>query len=113
MPSENTMASFRNIDELIRTLDREKILLKEMFEKRKALSYRQEDALSLLDYKLERLKFLVESGVILSNDDFMELEEVHIYLSLICPILRTSGQKWKLLKYSDAKLVIKCIETIN
>ena len=70
MPSENTMASFRNIDELIRTLDREKILLKEMFEKRKALSYRQEDALSLLDYKLERLKFLVESGVILSNGDF-------------------------------------------
>lgn len=68
-----------------------------MFEKRKALSYRQEDALSLLDYKLERLKFLVESGVILSNDDFMELEEVHIYLSLICPILRTTTYLWDLL----------------
>ena len=61
MPSENTMASFRNIDELIRTLDREKILL-----------------LSLLDYKLERLKFLVDSGVILSNGDFLELEEVYL-----------------------------------
>lgn len=90
MPSENTMASFRNIDELIRTLDREKILLKEMFEKRKALSYRQEDALSLLDYKLERLKFLVESGVILSNGDFLELEEV--YLKFFEDVLQVNEQ---------------------
>ena len=90
MPSENTMASFRNIDELIRTLDREKILLKEMFEKRKALSYRQEDALSLLDYKLERLKFLVESGVILSNGDFLELEEV--YMKFFEDVLQVNEQ---------------------
>ena len=79
-----------NIDELIRTLDREKILLKEMFEKRKALSYRQEDALSLLDYKLERLKFLVESGVILSNGDFLELEEV--YLKFFEDVLQVNEQ---------------------
>ena len=90
MPSENTMASFRNIDELIRTLDREKILLKEMFEKRKALSYRQEDALSLLDYKLERLKFLVDSDVILSNGDFLELEEV--YLKFFEDVLQVNEQ---------------------
>lgn len=84
------MAAFRNIDELIRTLDREKVLLKEMFEKRKALSYRQEDALSLLDYKLERLKFLVESGVILSNGDFLELEEV--YLKFFEDVLQVNEQ---------------------
>lgn len=84
------MASFRNIDELIRTLDREKILLKEMFEKRKALSYRQEDALSLLDYKLERLKLLIESGVIISNGDFLELEEV--YLNFFEDVLQVNEQ---------------------
>lgn len=84
------MASFRNIDELIRTLDREKILLKEMFEKRKALSYRQEDALSLLDYKLERLKLLIESGVIISNGDFLELEEV--YLRFFEDVLQVNEQ---------------------
>lgn len=84
------MAAFRNIDELIRTLDREKILLKEMFEKRKALSYRQEDALSLLDYKLERLKCLIDSGVILSNGDFLELEEV--YLNFFEDVLQVNEQ---------------------
>ena len=84
------MAAFRNIDELIRTLDREKILLKEMFEKRKALSYRQEDALSLLDYKLERLKYLIDSGVILSNGDFLELEEV--YLKFFEDVLQVNEQ---------------------
>lgn len=84
------MAAFRNIDELIRTLDREKVLLKEMFEKRKALSYRQEDALSLLDYKLERLKLLIDSGVILSNGDFLELEEV--YLKFFEDVLQVNEQ---------------------
>ena len=84
------MAAFRNIDELIRTLDREKVLLKEMFEKRKALSYRQEDALSLLDYKFERLKHLIDSGVILSNGDFLELEEV--YLKFFEDVLQVNEQ---------------------
>ena len=84
------MAAFRNIDELIRTLDREKLLLKEMFEKRKALSYRLEDALSLLDYKLERLKHLIDSGVILSNGDFLELEEV--YLKFFEDVLQVNEQ---------------------
>ena len=81
---------FRNIDELIRTLDREKLLLKEMFEKRKALSYRQEDALSILDYKIERLKHLIDSGVILSNGDFLELEEV--YLKFFEDVLQVNEQ---------------------
>lgn len=84
------MAAFRNIDELIRTLDREKVLLKEMFEKRKALSYRHEDALSLLDYKLERLRHLIDSGVILSNGDFLELEEV--YLKFFEDVLQVNEQ---------------------
>lgn len=84
------MAAFRNIDELIRTLDREKILLKEMFEKRKALSYRHEDALSLLDYKLERLNHLIESGVILSTGDFLELEDV--YLKFFEDVLQVNEQ---------------------
>lgn len=102
------MAAFRNIDELIRTLDREKVLLKEMFEKRKALSYRQEDALSLLDYKVERLRVLIESGVILSNGDFLELEEV--YLKFFEDVLQVNEQ---IDVASVAQIITQLKETIE
>ncbi len=38
------MGTFHSIDELIRTLDREKILLKEMFAKRHSLQFRYDYA---------------------------------------------------------------------
>ena len=37
------MSTFRSIEELVKSLDREKELLKEMFAKRKSLSFRSEE----------------------------------------------------------------------
>ena len=43
------MGTFRSIDELIRTLEREKILLKEMFAKRHSLQFRYDYALEMTE----------------------------------------------------------------
>ena len=45
------MPAFHSIEELLKTLSREQRLLKELFAKRKILSFRYEDALALVDYK--------------------------------------------------------------
>ena len=41
------MSTFRSIEELVKSLDREKELLKEMFAKRKSLSFRYDYALEM------------------------------------------------------------------
>lgn len=45
------MSTFRSIEELVKSLDREKELLKEMFAKRKSLSFRYDYALEMTEYK--------------------------------------------------------------
>lgn len=54
------MNTFRSIDELVKMFEREKVLLKEMFYKRKQLSFRYDYALELTEYKEERIRFLIE-----------------------------------------------------
>lgn len=71
------MSTFRSIDELIRALDREKALLKEMFAKRHSLQFRYDDAMAMLDYREERMRFLLENGVIRDTGDCVELEDVY------------------------------------
>ena len=46
------MSTFRSIEELVKSLDREKELLKEMFAKRKSLSFRYDYALEMTEYPL-------------------------------------------------------------
>ena len=72
------MNNFRSIDELIQALSREKTLLKEMFAKRKTLSFRLDLAETLVDYKMSRIQYLVEYGVIRDNGNFLELEDVYL-----------------------------------
>lgn len=72
------MNSFRSIDELIQALSREKTLLKEMFAKRKTLSFRLDLAETLVDYKMSRIQYLVDYGVIRDNGNFLELEDVYL-----------------------------------
>ena len=74
------MNNFRSIDELILALSREKVLLKEMFAKRKTLSFRMDLAESLVDYKISRIQYLVEYGVIRDNGNLLELEDVSLKL---------------------------------
>lgn len=63
------MGTFHSIDELIKTLDREKVLLKEMFAKRHSLQFRYDYALEMTEYKEERIRYLIENGVIRDTGD--------------------------------------------
>lgn len=81
---------FRNITEIVRVLDREKDLLNEMFSKRKSLSFRYDFANQLVDYKEDRILFLIDHGVIRDNGDFLELEDV--YLKFFEDVLNVSEE---------------------
>lgn len=72
------MNTFRSIDELIKTLDREKMLLKEIFSKRKSPSFRYDYALELTEYKEERIKYLIDYGVIRDSGNFLEMEDIYL-----------------------------------
>ena len=68
------MGTFHSIDELIKTLDREKVLLKEMFAKRHSLQFRYDYALEMTEYKEERIRYLIENGVIRDTGDWLETD---------------------------------------
>ena len=72
------MSTFRSIDELVKSLDREKELLREMFAKRKTLSFRYDYALEMTDYKEERIRYLIDYGVIRDSGDFLEMEDIYL-----------------------------------
>ena len=72
------LSHFRTIEELVKMLDREKVLFRDMFERRKSLAYRTDFALEIVDYKRERVQYLIEHGVIHENGDFLEMEDVYV-----------------------------------
>lgn len=84
------MSTFRSIEELIKSLDREKVLLKEMFAKRKSLSFRYDYALEMTEYKEERIRFLIEYGMIRDTGDFLEMED--IYLKFLEDVLEVNEE---------------------
>jgi len=70
--------NFTNIEELIRMLGREKALLKHMFVNRKEQTVRYDAARELVEYKEERIRFLIDHGVIHDSGDFLELEDIYL-----------------------------------
>lgn len=72
------LSHFRTIEELVKMLDREKVLFRDMFERRKSLSYRTDFAMEIVDYKRERVQYLIEHGVIHEDGDFLEMEDVYV-----------------------------------
>lgn len=72
------MSTFRSIEELVKSLDREKELLKEMFSKRKSLSFRYDYALEMTEYKEERVRYLIDYGIIRDTGDFLEMEDIYL-----------------------------------
>jgi len=68
------MFSFHSIKELINTLNRERDLLSELFEKRR-IPFKEEYALELVDFREERLEFLKERGVVRSNGPYIEIDD--------------------------------------
>ena len=73
-----TLSHFRTIEELVKVLDREKTLFRDMFERRKSLTYRTEFAMELVDYRRERIQYLIDYGIIHENGDFLEMEDVYV-----------------------------------
>ena len=61
------MNTFKSIDELLRVLEREKLLLKQMFQKRPSASLKYDYALELTEYKEERIKYLIDYGMIIES----------------------------------------------
>ena len=72
------ISHFHTIEELVKMLDREKLLFRDMFEKRKSLAYRTDFAIEIVDYKKERIQYLIDHGVIHENGDFLEMEDVYV-----------------------------------
>lgn len=72
------ISHFCTIEELVKMLDREKVLFRDMFEKRKSLAYRTDFAMEIVDYKKERIQYLIDHGVIHENGDFLEMEDVYV-----------------------------------
>lgn len=68
------MYIFRSIHEIINTVNVARVLLTEMFEKRKILSFRYSDALALLKDDENKLKLLIEKEIIRQNGNFIELD---------------------------------------
>ena len=74
----DALSNFRTIEELVKMLDRERLLFRDMFEKRKLLAYRTDFAMEIVDYKKERIQYLIDHGVIHENGDFLEMEDVYV-----------------------------------
>jgi len=72
------MKTFGSIDELLKALGREKVLLRELFSKRKTVSLRYNDACELVDGHEDRLEFLLNFGIIRKSGDLIELEDVYM-----------------------------------
>jgi hypothetical protein len=70
------MAAFHSIKELINLLNLGKELLSEMFEKRRALTYKHDDALHILEE--ERIEALNIRGIIRQNGQNLEIEDTFL-----------------------------------
>ena len=84
------MKTFRSIEELIKVLGREKTLLREMFAKRKSFSFKTDYARELVDYKEERIRFLIDYGIIHESGNYLEMEDV--YLQFFEEVLEVNEQ---------------------
>lgn len=74
----DTLSQFRTLDELIRALDKERKLLFELFEMRKSVSMRLDMAMEYVEYRRERIQYLIDYGIIHETGNFIELESVYM-----------------------------------
>ena len=72
------LSHFRSIEELTKTLSREQQLLGEMFEKRKLLKFPQNLALELVGGNENRLRKLIDYGVLVESGNALEIESDYL-----------------------------------
>lgn len=74
----DTQTQFRTLEELVRALDKERKLLFELFEMRKTSALRTDMAMEYVEYKRERIQYLIDYGIIHETGNFIELESVYL-----------------------------------
>jgi len=73
------MPAFKTIKELIRGLQNGDKLLIDMFNKRKTVAIKYDDALETLDDDENKLRYLISHGVIIQTDDTLELDDNYLH----------------------------------
>lgn len=73
------MPAFKTIKELIRGLQNGDKLLIDMFNKRKTVSIKYDDALETLDGNENKLHYLISHNVIIQTDDTLELDDNYLH----------------------------------
>ncbi len=73
------MPAFKNLKELIRGLQTGGKLLVDMFNKRKTVAIRYDDAVDTLDGDENKLRFLISHGVIVQTDNTLELDDNYLH----------------------------------
>ena len=73
-----SLSHFRTLDDLVKCLNREKELLRAVFGDRKTHVFSTEMAMELVDYRKERILYLIDNGVIHESGNFVELEDVYL-----------------------------------
>lgn len=71
------MATFHSIKELARGLQQGARLLNDMFLKRKTVALRYDEALETLDGDENKLRHLIDFGVVVRSGDFVELDDMY------------------------------------
>ena len=71
------MATFHSIKELGRGLQQGARLLNDMFLKRKTVALRYDEALETLDGDENKLRHLIDFGVVVRSGDFVELDDMY------------------------------------
>ena len=74
----DVLAHFKSIEELTKTLSREQRLLSEMFEKRKLMKFPLGLAIDLVGGNEQRLKKLVDYGVLVESGNAVEIESDYL-----------------------------------
>lgn len=73
-----SLSHFRNLNDLVCCLNKYQELLRAIFGDRKTHVFSTDMAMELVDYRKERILYLVENGVIHESGNFIELEDVYL-----------------------------------
>ncbi len=69
------MPNFHNIKDLSTTLARGEKLVSDLFEKRKKINYKIDDALQVIGIEEETIQKLIDKGVVIATNGALELDE--------------------------------------
>ena len=72
------MKTFSSLKELLAILSREQRLITEIFEKRKVLSYKYDDALAVVEYNEDKINVLIEYAVLRENGPYLEIDDQYL-----------------------------------